>query len=165
MAKRALLLSRPFTAGLPEHQEWDWLLRVTEDRSVAIEWVWEPLAIYDIAGGRKTVGGSNNWRASYGWAKQMEQITPKAFLYFLAAQLAPRVNLYRDLHAIPMLLGAMIPRRGFSLNAFRIFLVFLLLPTSFRRFVAGTGIERALRKKTLSRGGQQMKAAYETDAN
>jgi glycosyltransferase involved in cell wall biosynthesis len=140
MVKRELLLSHPFTAGLREHQEWDWLLRATEDPRVSIEWVWEPLAVWDIAGGRKTVSGTNGWRQSYYWAKSMKQITPKAFLYFLAAQLAPRISLYGDLPAIPGLLKEMIHPKGFSFNALRIFLVFLVLPTSFRRAMPRRGI-------------------------
>jgi glycosyltransferase involved in cell wall biosynthesis len=142
MAKRELLLRHPFTAGLREHQEWDWLLRATEDPQVSIEWVWEPLVVWDIAGDRKTVSGTNSWRQSHAWAKQMKQMTPKAFLYFLAAQLAPRVNLYRDFRALPGLVKEMFPREGFSFNAFRIFVVFVLTPASFRRNMPRKGVRQ-----------------------
>jgi glycosyltransferase involved in cell wall biosynthesis len=133
LIKRDLLLKQPFTKGLVRHQDWDWLLRVSEDPSVAIEWVWEPLAVYNLTGGRNNISASSNWRVSHSWAKQMKQITPIAFLYFVAGQIAPRVNLFRDFWAIPGLLREMLPREGFSLNALRIFLVLLLIPTSYRR--------------------------------
>jgi glycosyltransferase involved in cell wall biosynthesis len=143
MVKRALLLRRPFTRGLREHQEWDWLLRVTGEPGMSIEWVWEPLVVWDISGGRKTVSGTNSWRDSRDWAKQMKQMTPRAYRYFLATQLAPRISLYRDLRAIPGLLGEMIPRQGASFNALKIFLAFLLVPASLRRFLAPRGFGRA----------------------
>jgi glycosyltransferase involved in cell wall biosynthesis len=140
MAERTLLLERPFAKGLPRHQDWDWLLRVTAEPDVEIEWAWAPLVIYDICGGRNTITGSRPWRESHEWIKQSKHVTPKAYVYFLAAHVAPRLNIFRDFSSLPGLLREMFPREGFSLNALRIFFVFLLIPTSYWRAVLRNGL-------------------------
>jgi glycosyltransferase involved in cell wall biosynthesis len=89
IAKRQLLLEMPFRDGLRKHQDWDWILRCTELRSVPIVYVEEPLAIWTLEQGRKRVSRENLWRHSYNWIRDSRHlVTKRAYGSFLATYVA-----------------------------------------------------------------------------
>jgi glycosyltransferase involved in cell wall biosynthesis len=87
---RALMLEVPFEAGLPRHQDWDWLIRASVHPGVEVLWVWEPLVIYQIDAGRKSVSAGRSLSESLNWVNQNCHVTPKARAYFYATQIAVR---------------------------------------------------------------------------
>jgi glycosyltransferase involved in cell wall biosynthesis len=90
LVPRRLLLRVPFTAGLPRHQDWDWLIRVSSHPGVAFHWVWEPLVVYHIGKAGSSVSASESLAASLSWVRASDLITPKARAYFYATQIAAR---------------------------------------------------------------------------
>jgi hypothetical protein len=89
---RALMLQAPFSPNLPRHQDWDWLIRASVHPGVEFLWAWDPLAIYHIDSGRKSVSASRSVAASEDWVAGNRLVTPKARAYFYATQIAARCN-------------------------------------------------------------------------
>jgi Glycosyltransferases involved in cell wall biogenesis len=90
LVPRKLLLAVPFATGLPRHQDWDWLIRVSAHTGVSFEWVWEPLVIYHISGTGNSVSAGDSLAASLSWVRAANLVTPKARAYFYATQIAVR---------------------------------------------------------------------------
>lgn len=87
VAPRELLLRTPFAAGLPVHQDWDWLLRVSRDKDVEVRMLAEPLAVYRSEDGRATVSREPDWRTSLNWIRgHAWRIEPEALSWFIAVQ-------------------------------------------------------------------------------
>lgn len=134
LARRALLLRVPFTPGLRKHQDWDWLLRVAADPSVAIHCVGtEPLAIFHVEGDRTSVSRSRDWRASLAWARERRMYyTGRAFRSFLMTECAAQAQGEPWLDRWALLVAIFrsgLPRGGDLLRA----AVFLLIPQTTRR--------------------------------
>jgi glycosyltransferase involved in cell wall biosynthesis len=87
---RRLMLQVPFTSGLPRHQDWDWLIRVSAHPRVQITWVWEPLVIYHIDSFRKSVSAGRSLDPSIDWVNGNHLVSPRARAYFYATQIAVR---------------------------------------------------------------------------
>ena len=84
LAPRELLLRVPFKAGLPRHQEWDWLLRATASAEVDVVAAWDTLAIWHIEGKQASVSKMNQWQTSFNWILSMRRlVTPRAYASFL----------------------------------------------------------------------------------
>jgi glycosyltransferase involved in cell wall biosynthesis len=89
MAKRELLLHTPFRDGLRKHQDWDWMLRVTEFDQAQVVFVSEPLAIWTLDRGRARVSSENAWRSSYDWIRESKRlVTRRAYASFIATYVA-----------------------------------------------------------------------------
>lgn len=87
LAPRLLLLKTPFTEGLPVHQDWDWLLRVSGDKQVEVEMLEEPLALYRTEDGRATVSRHADWRTSLNWIREhAPRVDPRTLSWFVAVQ-------------------------------------------------------------------------------
>ncbi len=87
LAPRELLLRAPFTAWLPLHQDWDWLLRVSRKPDVSVRMLAEPLVVYRTEDGRQTVSRRPDWRRSLEWIRGHAQwVEPKALSWFIAVQ-------------------------------------------------------------------------------
>ena len=90
---RELLLETPFKKGLKRHQDWDWLLRIADRKDVKVEAVAEPLSIYYWIPKTESVSKSPDWQFSWRWAQEnRDKITPKAYSFFVAAELAPMAS-------------------------------------------------------------------------
>lgn len=89
---RDLLLWVPFKAGLPRHQDWDWMIRAAAYPGVKITWVWDTLVIYHIDGYRKSVSAGRALAPSIEWISNNKHVTPKARAYFYATQIAVRCH-------------------------------------------------------------------------
>lgn len=93
LAPRELLLAVPFEPGLPMHQDWDWVIRVSAHKGVGVRMLAQPLAVWRVEDDRTSVGRSPDWRASLGWIRRMRPlISARAFSWFVAVQCAWRVQ-------------------------------------------------------------------------
>jgi glycosyltransferase involved in cell wall biosynthesis len=92
LAPRALMQEVPFTANLPRHQDWDWLIRAAVHPGVEFLWVWKPLVIYHFDGYRKSVSSAKSLDPSLQWINTNRLVTPKARAYFYATQIAARCH-------------------------------------------------------------------------
>ncbi len=150
LAPRELLLRIPFTAGLRKHQDWDWLLRVAADHSVAVHSVGaSPLAVFHVEGDRATVGRARDWRFSLAWALgRREYFTPRALAGFLATECAAQAQgePWGERAAV---LQALLRSGGARLPDLLRLAVFLLVPQSARRSLR----DRLRRARSSSRGG------------
>jgi len=89
LTKRELLLRVPFQDGLRKHQDWDWLLRSVALPGTGIEFVEEPLAIWNVEEKRATVSTTSDWRYSLEWIRQSRLfVTKRAYSGFVATQLS-----------------------------------------------------------------------------
>ncbi len=101
LVPRALMLDVPFTASLPRHQDWDWLIRAAAHPGVEFLWVWEALVIYHIDTYRNSVSAARSPAPSLNWVNGNGLVTPKARAYFYATQIAVRCQ-------TPALLGSVV---------------------------------------------------------
>lgn len=90
LVPRDLALEVPFRAGLPRHQDWDWLIRVSSHPEVVFICVWKALVIYHIDGHRKSISAGRDAGPSIEWISNNTLVTPKARAYFFATQVAVR---------------------------------------------------------------------------
>ena len=97
---RSLLLLAPFTSGLPRHQDWDWLIRVSIHSGVEFLWVWDPLVIYHIGAASNSVSAGESLAASLNWVNECCLVTPKARAYFYATQVAVRCKTLSTLWSV-----------------------------------------------------------------
>jgi glycosyltransferase involved in cell wall biosynthesis len=90
---RQLFYEVPFQKGLKRHQDWDWLLRVSEHPQVQISVVPKPLAILYLEDSRSSVSRTADWEFSLNWAlANQSRITRKALSYFIATECVPRAS-------------------------------------------------------------------------
>jgi glycosyltransferase involved in cell wall biosynthesis len=100
-----LLQKVPFTKGLQRHQEWDWLLRVSQWEGVGIEFVAEPLAIWYAEEQRKSISGKSNWQYSLDWIQQNQHlVTPRAYAAFIMTSVSMVAAREGDYQAFGLLL-------------------------------------------------------------
>jgi hypothetical protein len=89
LAERKLLLSVPFTSGMSHNDDTDWYVRIGVRDDVAVEFVDEPLAVWNLEQSRPCVSKQNDWRRTHAWLKSIRSlITPRAYSGFIATQLA-----------------------------------------------------------------------------
>lgn len=89
LTTRRLLLKVGFENGLRKHQDWDWLLRAVKMPGVKIEFVDEPLAIWNLERSRSSVSRRHDWQGSLSWIRERRKlVTPRAYAGFVATQIA-----------------------------------------------------------------------------
>jgi glycosyltransferase involved in cell wall biosynthesis len=89
LASRDLMLSVPFTAGLPKHQDTDWYIRAAAEASTEFLFVEEPLVIWYLGEARDTVVRHYDWQRSWSWLLSVREfLTRRSFAGFIATQLA-----------------------------------------------------------------------------
>jgi glycosyltransferase involved in cell wall biosynthesis len=135
LVRRELMKLVPFRGELRRHQDWDWLLRVSEQSGVSFHMLPEMLSIFHVEGTRSSVGRAEGWELSWRWAREMHALfTPRAYSFFLATECisraakedtskSVRISLIRELLATGH------PSPGALLLAF----AFLFLPQKPRR--------------------------------
>ncbi|HZZ40541.1 MAG TPA: glycosyltransferase [Acidobacteriaceae bacterium] len=135
LAPRDLLLAVPFQTGLPMHQDWDWMIRVSAHMGVGLNMLPQPLALWRVEDNRASVGRSPDWRASLAWVLRMRPlISPRAFSWFIAIQCAWRVQASRaGLSARLALLWVYLVHGQPELRSFLLFLVFGCIPAGLRK--------------------------------
>ena len=135
LAPRELLLAVPFQAGLPLHQDWDWVIRATAHAGVGLTMLPQPLAVWRVEDSRASVGRSPDWRASLGWIRRMRPlISPRAFSWFIAIQCAWRLQASREgLSARLALLWLYLVQGRPELRSALLFLFFGCVPAGLRK--------------------------------
>ena len=108
LVTRRLLKKVTFEDGLRKHQDWDWILRAVREPGVRIEFVDEPLAIWNL---RESAGGVSrklDWQASLTWIRdRRELVTRRAYAGFIATQIASQAARQRQWKAFLPLLSEM----------------------------------------------------------
>lgn len=91
LAARELMMTVPFRAGLPRHQDWDWALRAGQTPGVGLKVIDEPLVVYRTEDGRASVGRQQDWAFSLAWGREMRRcFSPQAYSWFIAAECVSR---------------------------------------------------------------------------
>jgi glycosyltransferase involved in cell wall biosynthesis len=88
MVHRSIFEMVPFTTHR-DHEDWAWLLEAWHLAGARVEFVWEPLVIYNIVTEGISRSRRKNWRDSLRWAERYRNwLTPRAFNSFLATKVA-----------------------------------------------------------------------------
>jgi glycosyltransferase involved in cell wall biosynthesis len=107
LAKKALLEKIPFSQNLPRHEDLDWLVRASQESDVGLEFVVEPMAIVNVAYGKKrqSLSNINDWKYSLNWIRSVrELISPQAYAGFMIAVVGPTASTEGDWQAfLPIL--------------------------------------------------------------
>lgn len=108
LTTRRLLLKIGFEDGLRKHQDWDWLLRAVKTPGVKIEFVDEPLAIWNLERSQGSVSRRHDWQGSLAWIRgRRELVTSRAYAGFIATQIASQAARQRQWRAFLPLLAEM----------------------------------------------------------
>jgi glycosyltransferase involved in cell wall biosynthesis len=109
LARKSLLLKIGFQEGLNKHQDWDWLLRAINVPGVKIEFVDEPLAIWDLGQSRDSVSRNQDWQDSLTWIRDRRAlVTRRAYAGFIATQIASQAARQKEWKAFFPLLTEML---------------------------------------------------------
>lgn len=134
LVPKALLQNVPFLSSLERHQDWDWLLRVTQLDEVAIEFVSEPLAIWYSGEKRPSVSKSHDWQYSFNWIQaHRDLVTPLAYSSFILAEVSARAALIRDWNAFLPLFWEAVRRGKPRFKDLGLYLGMWLIPQEARR--------------------------------
>jgi glycosyltransferase involved in cell wall biosynthesis len=154
VVRKALLEQVPFATGLPRHQDWDWLLRVFERDGVGCEWVWQPLVIFHMNSAAVRVSKGGEWLSSLDWAVANPLLTKRAFTYFVAVIIAPKMRLRRDIGRLLRLLPELKKHGAVDMRAIMFALAHILLPERLLRKTANlVAIGRDSYSSTIVRVG------------
>ncbi len=107
LTSRRLLLKVGFEEGLRKHQDWDWLLRAARIPGVKIEFVDEPLAIWNLES-QGGVSRRHDWQGSLAWIRHRKDlVTRRAYAGFVATQIASQAARQKQWSAFLPLLAEM----------------------------------------------------------
>ena len=136
--KTELLQKVPWQEGLPKHQDWDWMLRVTGMADVGIEFVPEALVIWYRWEKRPSTSSTSNWQTSLEWIQENRHlVTPRAYSAFLMLQVAPQAAYQREWQEFLPLLGESIKHGKPKAIDFLLYLGMWLIPRDTRRSLRG----------------------------
>ncbi len=134
LTKKKLLQKVPFRTDLQRHQDWDWLLRVSNLASVGIEFVSEPLAIWYVDEKRKTISGTSNWRNSLAWLHENKNlVTPRAYSAFIMVEIGAQASQEGEWQEFLPLLSEAIKLGKPQFIDFLLYLGIWLIPQETRR--------------------------------
>jgi glycosyltransferase involved in cell wall biosynthesis len=143
LAPRVLFRRVPFAEGLPAHQDWDWVLRAAALEGTGVEFVWEPLAVWNVEQPRPGVTGGTSWRDSLAWVDaSRERVTPRAYAAFVATSVcasAAREGRWSAL--LPLLRAAVRGGRPRPIDLL-LFAGIWAVPRPLRRWLRGLRAER-----------------------
>lgn len=133
LASKKLLQRVRFEDGLKKHQDWDWLLRVSKEQGVKIEFVDEPLAIWNLRDSGGGVSRRLDWHASLVWIRERRSlVTRRAYAGFVATQIASQAARQRQWKAFPSLIKEMFRVGSPKTIDFLLLLGMWLVPFSLR---------------------------------
>ncbi|HLH33070.1 MAG TPA: glycosyltransferase family 2 protein [Alloacidobacterium sp.] len=93
LTKRKLLLNEPFQKGLQRHQDWDWLLKISERTDVQITMVPDVLTVMHVAKGADSVSRTGDWKFSLEWVKaSRRRMSARAYSFFIATECVSRAR-------------------------------------------------------------------------
>ncbi|MDJ0677702.1 MAG: glycosyltransferase family 2 protein [Calothrix sp. MO_167.B42] len=102
---KELLQKVNFDTTLQRHDDWDWLLRVSQQEGVGIEFVQQVLSVWNLGEARPSLSRSKNWRFSFNWIQgKRNLVTPRAYSSFILAEVSARAALAKEWQAFLLLL-------------------------------------------------------------
>jgi glycosyltransferase involved in cell wall biosynthesis len=108
LTSRKLMLKVGFEEGLRKHQDWDWMLRAVKISGVKIEFVDEPLAIWNLEP-QASVSRKHDWQGSLAWIRHRKDlVTRRAYAGFIATQIASQAARQKQWSAFLPLLAEML---------------------------------------------------------
>jgi glycosyltransferase involved in cell wall biosynthesis len=94
---RELFCQIPFRPELRDYEDWDWVLRAVKQDGAGIEFISQPLAVWNMANGRSSLSSTADWRTGLEWIDSVrEMITPRAYASFVATQLSSQAAKRQD---------------------------------------------------------------------
>jgi glycosyltransferase involved in cell wall biosynthesis len=125
LASKELFLQIPFDPSVKRHQDTDWILRATTTGKGRLLWIWKPLLLFNLEVGRPSISRSMTAAPSLQWAKGNPLLTKKAYGYFLATQVAPRIRLRGNVRLTLSVVHDFLTKSFVSLRTIFMFLAFL----------------------------------------
>ena len=93
LVRRNLLLQAPFQKDLKRHQDWDWLLKVSQRPDVEILMLPEPLTVMRVERTDGSVSRMGDWKTSQVWAKQNRSLmSARAYSFFISTECVSRAR-------------------------------------------------------------------------
>jgi glycosyltransferase involved in cell wall biosynthesis len=88
LARRSFLSRAPFRSGLKRHQDWDWVLRATQEPEVRVVFCPQALVVCNMQSENST-SRKSDWRFSLEWIRGMRPlISKRAYASFLTCHVA-----------------------------------------------------------------------------
>jgi glycosyltransferase involved in cell wall biosynthesis len=104
MVHRSIFEIVPFTTHR-DHEDWAWLLEAWHIAGARVEFVWEPLVIYNIVTESISRSRRMNWRDSLQWADRYRNwLSPRAYNSFLATKVALKAKRAGDMKGLAQIL-------------------------------------------------------------
>jgi glycosyltransferase involved in cell wall biosynthesis len=146
--KKELLVNTPFQENLHRHEDFDWLIKVSLNPDVGIEFVPEPLVIFNAiyTEKRKSLSNINNWKYSLDWINSVRDlVTPKAYSGFVTTVVSSQAVTDRNYQVfIPLLWQAIRFGQPRTLDIL-LYLAMWLIPKNLRqllRFVLNKKVKK-----------------------
>lgn len=146
LVRRNLLLQAPFQKDLKRHQDWDWLLKVSQRPDVEILMLPEPLTVMRVERTDGSVSRMGDWKTSQVWAKQNRSLmSARAYSFFISTECVSRArrNGVRMSALLPLLWECFWSGQP-GLRQMALFFFFCFVPEDMRRQLR----DRLLRTKT-----------------
>jgi glycosyltransferase involved in cell wall biosynthesis len=135
LTSKELLEKVPVLKGTEVHADWDWLLRAIAVEGVGIEFVPEPLSVWNI-GDAPSGGRAGDWKYSLNWIQSVRKfITPRAYSSFILSIVSARAALVGDRKAFWLLLWEAIRHGKPQLTDLGLCLGMWLIPPGTRRWL------------------------------
>jgi glycosyltransferase involved in cell wall biosynthesis len=91
LCSRELFLRIPYDPNLAFFQDIDWFLRLSMDNAFRLLVIDEPLSIYHVPAGRKSITTNLNWKARLEWGRERRHLlSGKAYSRFIIGTCAAR---------------------------------------------------------------------------
>ena len=118
MVHRSIFEEVPFTTH-KDHEDWAWLLEAWHKAGARVEFVWEPLVIYNIVTQSISRSRRMNWRDSMAWAEQFRPwMSAAAFNSFLSTKVALKAKRAGDWSGLKEIAGIVLRNRPSALDFF-----------------------------------------------
>jgi glycosyltransferase involved in cell wall biosynthesis len=126
MVHRSIFEEVPFTTH-KDHEDWAWLLEAWHIAGARVEFVWEPLVIYNIVTQSISRSRRMNWRDSMAWAMQFRPwMSAAAFNSFLTTKVALKAKRAGDWKGLREIAGIVLHNQPSALDMMFLTGVFLL---------------------------------------
>ncbi|HAA30310.1 MAG TPA: glycosyl transferase, partial [Cyanobacteria bacterium UBA8553] len=123
----------PFLVETKGHQDWDWLLRATTLEDVGVEFVHQPLSIWDFRETSQSLSRTIDWQYSFDWIQsKRDLVTPRAYSSFILAEVSSRAAKARQWKAFFPLLWEALRKGAPQPNDLFLYLGMWLIPPQLR---------------------------------
>ena len=136
LTAKELLHKVPFLVDTKGHQDWDWLLRATTLEEVGVEFVHQPLSIWDFGETGQSLSRTIDWQCSFHWIQsKRDLVTPRAYSSFILAEVSSRAALAREWKAFFPLLWEALRQGAPKPNDLCLYFGMWLIPPQLRSWL------------------------------